>query len=163
MPYALLIKFVAIVALLGGVWWAGDRHGHRIEQQEQAEAREAAREEVALVNKTQNFKAQEADHVQEVKTAALARALDAARDSVQRLRDATTGAGDLPGAAADPGLATYAADGDRLLAECAERYRQVDGSKASLASRLGGLQQLIPPPDSAASGVATDEVKDATP
>jgi hypothetical protein len=163
MPYALLIKFVAIVALLGGVWWGGDRHGHRVEQQEQAEAREQARENVAMVNKAQNFKAQEVDHAQEVKRAALARALDAARDDVQRLRDATSGAGDLPGAAADPGLAAYAADGDRLLAECAERYRTVDGAKASLASRLGDLQKLIPPADTAASSVATDEMKDDAP
>jgi hypothetical protein len=146
------LRLAAIAAIIFGIWYAGDQHGHKVEQVAQAAALEAAREQVRIVEKAQVVKSQEADRVQQTKTVALQRALDAARSDVQRLRDATTGAGSLPGAAANPGLAAYAADGDRLLAECADEYRQVDGAKASLASRLDGLQRLVAPaPDQPAS------------
>lgn len=144
-------RALAVLTVLTGIWYAGDRHGHQVEQAEQATALAEAREQVRTIESAQRAKSQESDRAQQAKTVALQRALDAARSDVQRLRDATSGAGSLPGAAANPGLAAYAADGDRLLAECAERYQEVDGAKASLAGRLGGLQRLAAPPDQPAS------------
>jgi len=154
------LRALAVLALLAGCWWAGDKHGHEVEQAAQNARVLEAQAQVKVANDKLNAKAEEADHAQELNRIALERAAAGTRAELQRLRDVIASGRDLPGSAANPGLAAYAADGDRLLAECAQRYSEVDAAKAGLASRLGGLQRLVGPTSAPA---ATDEVKDSTP
>lgn len=140
----ILLKLVLVVGLLAGCFIGGCHHGEASARAEQQAANDARREEVAMIDKAQAARTQEADRAQERKHQRQAVADAALRSELDRLRKLADDR-NLPGAARDPRLAAYATDGDGLLAECAERYSAVARDAASLADRLGGLQSLVQP------------------
>jgi hypothetical protein len=152
------LRAAAIAALLVFVWWKGDVHGREVEKAAQAVAIAAAQAEVKRVNDAMQTKAQEADHAQELNRIALARATAATGAELQRLRDEVARGRDLPGSAANPGLAAYAAVAAGLVEKCADRYSAVAHDADDSAGRLGGLQRLVHPTDAAASSVHPQEV-----
>lgn len=138
----ILIKIILGTALLLGLFVGGCHHGETLARAEQDEANEKQREEVAMIDGANRIRTKEADHAQEVKRQHDAAAVAALRSELDRMRQLASDR-NLPGAARDPSLATYASDGDGLLADCSARYSELAGEATSLASRLGGLQSLV--------------------
>lgn len=141
---AILIRIAIVVALLAGSALGGYSHGRSVEHAKQVAADDEQRQRVMRTEHVQSDRAMEADHVQEVKRQRQAVADAAVRSELDRLRELTAQR-DLPGAAADPGFAAYAATADGLLAECAGEYSSVAHDAGDSAGRLGGLQDLVRP------------------
>lgn len=145
-----LVGFFAITLFFAAGWFTGWQHRGASDAAAQAEAEESAREDVRRDNNARTLHAVEADRVQQTKLARQTAAADRARDELERLRD-EIGRGDLPGSAACPGIAAYAATASRLVGECADRYLGVAREAAGSSGRLATLQSLVGAPAGAAS------------